>query len=204
MKRNCFPTAIEVLQAHEIFLSKEARDVFYRAALELVDLSRRKEISLSLEEVISVLLQTWNMMFYRFQKDRFNEEHFEKLASLLKAHEGSINALRNRSIYDLQDSDGNTIKDIFHDFECLLGPVGAAKCLHLLAPKFFPLWDRKIAKDGYSIYIKKIGHNRDIYFKFMQIQKEQCSRFGSENSVGLNPLKVLDEYNYCKYTKGWI
>lgn len=202
--KNSFPKTDEILQAHEIFLAKESRDIFYRAALELVELSRRKEISLKLEEVISVLLQTWNMMFYRFQKDHFNEEHFKKLADLLKAHEELINLLKNRSIEDLQNCDGNNIKDLFHDFELVLGPVGAAKCLHLLAPKFFPLWDRKIVNRGYGTYLKKIGENKDIYYRFMLKQKEQCNHFGGEKSIRMNPLKALDEYNYCKYTKGWI
>jgi hypothetical protein len=181
--KNSFPTADEILQAHKIFAAKESRDIFYRAALELVELSRRKEISLQLEEVISVLLQTWNMMFYRFQKNHFSEEHFQRLASLLDTHKGAINLLRNRSIDDLQDEDASTIKDIFYDFETLLGPVGAAKCLHLLASKFFPLWDRKIAKDGYGIYVRKMGQNKEIYYAFMQRQKEQCDHFGGVKSL---------------------
>jgi len=202
--KNSFPKTDEILQAHEIFLAKESRDIFYRAALELVELSRRKEISLKQEEVISVLLQTWNMMFYRYKKDHFSEEDFQKLAYLLEAHKEDIKLLRNRSIDDLQNGDGGNIKELFHDFELVLGPVGAAKCLHLLAPKFFPLWDRKIAKDGYGLYIRKMGQNKEIYYEFMQKQKEQCDQFGGEKSLGMNPLKALDEYNYCKYTKGWI
>jgi len=204
MTEHHFPTAEEVLHAHEIFLENESRDVFYRAALELVDLSKGKKISLTLEEVISVLLQTWNMMFYRFQKEHFNEEHFKKLADLLNTHDDFLNLLKDRSIEDLQNLDENNIKDLFHDFECTLGPVGAAKCLHLLTPKFFPLWDRRIAKHGYGLYIKKIGQNKEIYYEFMQRQMEECNRLKSEKSLGMNPLKALDEYNYCKYTKSWV
>jgi hypothetical protein len=93
--KNSFPTTNEILQAHEIFLARESRDIFYRAALELVELSRRKEITLKQEEVISVLLQTWNMMFYRYKKDHYSEEDFKKLEKLLETHEEDINSLRN-------------------------------------------------------------------------------------------------------------
>jgi hypothetical protein len=198
------PTADEILQAHKIFLEKESRDVFYRAAKELVDLSRKEQISLKLEEVISLLLQTWNMMFYRYHKEHFNEDHFQKLASLLRSHEGYINGLMNRSIDTLEDNEKSSIEYLFNEFELLLGPVGTAKCLHLLAPKFFPLWDRKIAAKGYGIYIKKIGQNRELYYTFMRKQKDQCNHFSGGLSMEMNPLKVLDEYNYCIYTKGWI
>lgn len=42
--------------------------------------------------------------------------------------------------------DEATVKGVFKSFEKVLGPVGATKCLHLLAPRFFPLWDRAIAE----------------------------------------------------------
>lgn len=47
-------------------------------------------------------------------------------------------------------------------------PVGVAKTLHLLAPKFFPLWDEEIAK---AYGCKYSLHAPRKYFAFMQLQK---------------------------------
>jgi hypothetical protein len=44
-------------------------------------------------------------------------------------------------------------------FKKVLGKTGAAKSLHLLAPRFFPLWDTKIAKT----YGVKNGMEADRY-----------------------------------------
>lgn len=43
----------------------------------------------------------------------------------------------------VRPNEETTICDLFRDFE-QLGPVGAAKALHLLAPNVFPLWDRAV------------------------------------------------------------
>ncbi|GAI70151.1 unnamed protein product, partial [marine sediment metagenome] len=83
-------------------------------------------------------------------------------------------------------------------------PVSVSKCLHLLAPNFFPLWDRKIAQEYKCGYVKR--PNEQYYF-FCEKAKhisaiikdyKECKRSGK------SILKLLDEYNYAKYTKGWI
>ncbi len=80
--------------------------------------------------------------------------------------------------------------------------MGAAKALHLLAPRFFPLWDRAIAK-AYGLPLGERGKNAARYHRFMAIAKRQCEDLGGERAVGQNLLKALDEYNYCRYTKHW-
>jgi hypothetical protein len=103
----------------------------------------------------------------------------------------------------LEDEEQATIGQIFRDFEEVLGPVGAAKCLHLMAPKFFPLWDRAIA-GAYGLPLSKRGENFGTYFRFMEVAREQVKILGGEQAIGRNPLKALDEYNYCKHTRQWI
>ena len=81
--------------------------------------------------------------------------------------------------------------------------MGAAKALHLLAPRFFPLWDRAIAK-AYGLSLGKRGTNAERYCRFMEIVKEQGQNLGVNQPNGQNLLKAIDEYNYCKYSKGWM
>ena len=195
------PTIEEIRKAHKIFENKEPRDLFYRAAIELVDLAIQGKTTLSLAEALAVLLQTWNKAYYRYKV--FDTRHFADIEHLLDSHSSELLSFRKRSIENYCEEDKMKIKKIFEDFEKVLGPVGTSKCLHLLAPYFFPLWDRAIAR-AYHINLKKIGGNAEKYCHFMAIVREQCRRIGGEKTIGRNPLKAIDEYNYCKYTKNWI
>jgi hypothetical protein len=81
-------------------------------------------------------------------------------------------------------------------------PVSVAKALHLLAPTFFPLWDDKIAK-GYQCHYSCNPSGQ--YLKFMTISKNMVESLrGKVDARGSTLLKVIDEYNYAKFTKGWI
>jgi hypothetical protein len=131
------------VKAREAFATHEPRDLFYRAATELVRLALEGKTSLNVTEAIAVLLQTWNSSFYRYRK--FSDQHLSDLEQLVATHNVALRAFRQRRIDTLVDSDKEAVLRVFGDFEILLGPVGAAKCLHLLAPYFFPLWDRTIA-----------------------------------------------------------
>lgn len=195
------PTLQELETARKTFEEYEPRDLFYRTATELVDLAIRKETSLTVAEALSVLLQTWNQAYYRYRE--FDSKHFSDIENLINSHYRIISSFRNRSIESLNDEEQDVIKKVFGKFEKVLGPVGAAKSLHLLAPRFFPLWDRAIA-NVYKVTLIKSGNNGENYFNFMKMSKEQSIKLGGEEALGRNPLKALDEYNYCKYTKSWI
>jgi len=128
----------ELEKAHLVFEEIEPRSIFYRAATDLVNLAIHNKTELNLAEAITVLLQTWNVSYYRFRP--FNKEHISDIEGLLRKHPQIINNIRQRAIEDFSEKDVEAVKSIFRDFERVLGKTGAAKCLHLLAPRFFPLW----------------------------------------------------------------
>jgi len=194
-------TIREIEAARQAFEAHEPRDLFYRAATELVALALDGRTSLSVAEALAVLLQTWNKMFYRYR--RFDSQHFADIERLIRDHHSMLITFRQRSIQSLKQEDESEVVHVFKAFEEVLGPVGAAKCLHLLAPRFFPLWDRAIA-DAYSLPLRPRGRNAERYWRFMGIVKKQVQSLGGEQAIGRNPLKAIDEYNYCKHTKGWI
>lgn len=193
------PTANDLKKAREAFVKHEPRDLFYRTSMELVELSIQKKISLSLAEAIAVLLQTWNMIFYRFRK--FDNQHFKDIENLINTNHDILTACRSRSLDTFVKKDESTILVLFDKFEKVLGPVGASKSLHLLAPHFFPLWDREIAK-SYKLSLQK--NNAMKYITFMKITLKQCEKIVGKHDASRNILKSLDEYNYCKFTKKWI
>ena len=192
--------------ARQTFEANEPRDLFYRAATELVDLAIQHKTTLSVAEALAVLLQTWNSSFYRFH-GKFDAQHFSKLDSLLSLHGPTLAILRQRTLESFSLEDKAMVVAIFTDFDRLLGAVGAAKALHLLAPQFLPLWDRRIA-EAYGVGLKERGMNAPHYLRFMDITKGQCDALDGYHALSQaicrNPLKALDEYNYCKFGRGWM
>ena len=196
------PSIENLQEARKVFLENEPRDLFYRVATELIELAINKKTKVTLSEALSVLLQTWNKAYYQFRP--FDNVHFNRIDRLVEKYaEEIIKEFRTCSILSLHKNDEGIICKIFGAFEQVLGPVGAAKSLHLLAPNFFPLWDRAIA-EAYNVTMGPVGTNAGRYWSFMEISREQ-SEMLNETLPGENSLlKFVDEYNYCHYTKHWI
>jgi hypothetical protein len=194
-------TAAGLQAARVAFEADEPRDLFYRAATELVDLALRGATSLTVAEAVAVLLQTWNKAYYQYHK--FDNAHFASVEKLLVQHRAELLSWRHQTINNVSGEDRTAMSTVFRAFELVLGPVGAAKALHLLAPQLFPLWDRAIAK-AYGLALGTAGSNGNRYWKFLLIVQHQCSRLAPQDAACENLLKSIDEYNYCKHTKGWL
>jgi len=78
------PTISQLEEAHRTFCQHEPRDLFYRAARDLIERARHGDSTLSLPEALAVLLLTWNRAFYRFRK--LAEPHLTELERLLTCH----------------------------------------------------------------------------------------------------------------------
>ncbi len=195
-------TTDDAKKARAAFEANEPRDLFYRAATELVELALRRATSLTLAEALAVLLQTWNKEYYRFH-GKFDNAHFANIERVLESHNSPLAKFRDQSIADVTAQEQVCVTRLFQDFEEVLGPVGAAKALHLLAPKVFPLWDRAIAQ-AYKLALGPAGTNGSPYWKFIMISQQQSADLARADAECQNPLKLLDEYNYCKYTRKWL
>jgi hypothetical protein len=199
------PTAERLAQARLRFDEVEPGDLFYRGALSLIAMSRADSSSahLDLAESLGLLLRTWNAPFYRF-KGGFRREHLDHIRALLSEYRDRIGLFAGRTIATYRPTDEAEAADLFHGFELRLGPVGAAKALHLLAPRFFPLWDEAIAKKGYGITFGPIGQNSVRYLKLIGAIQTEIDALGgwAALSPDVNPIKAIDEYNYCSCTRG--
>jgi len=187
-------------RAHQVFQASEARDLFYRLSTWLMDRALAGEPPFSKTEALSVLLQTWNRGYYQRQRKPFDEAHISAIDSLLERHATALGAFRARSIETASNADEDIVRGIFSEFESVLGPTGSSKALHMLAPRFFPLWDTTIAERAYRL------HRRDAadYWKLVVYTREQALAVGGELGLGRNPVKAIDEYNYCRYTLGLL
>jgi hypothetical protein len=196
-----WPTTADLQAAHSAFGTREPRDIFYRAATDLVAMALDDRASVTTAEALGVLLQTWNKAYYQYHPA--DASHYDALDEVLGRHSAWLKSVRARTIDSFSEDDEDSVADVFTDFERVLGPVGAAKALHLLAPEFLPLWDRAIAT-AYGLELARVGANSRRYVDFLKIVKDQCEGLGGSNAVGRNVLKAIDEYNYCRFTKGWI
>jgi len=200
------PTLSQLKLAHSTFADKEARDLFYQVATELVDRAFNRTTKFSVGQAIAVLLGTWNRRFYQRGR-RCDRRHVEKIDGSIEARQSEFQKYRARSIESLRDDEQSTIQRHFAHFEPFLGRVGVAKAFHLIGPNFFPLWDNEIASE-YGVPLKSPNGNAVQYWKFMVIMKADIQSLGGaaaiEKAIGTPALKALDEYAYCRFTTGWI
>jgi len=200
------PNREEFLKGCKEFEKREKRDAMYKVATFLVSHFWGKPSDMA--DGLGVLLLTWNHAFYRY--GIFN---FDKLEECITNNFQKIGKFRNRNISSLSNSDEDDIKDLFAKFlEALQidsgkkrgtkSPVAVAKALHLLAPKFFPIWDDKIAR-AYRCYYNE--NPAEKYVSFCRITKtivNEVRKYIGRSDKTL--IKLIDEYNYSKYTKKWI
>ena len=160
-------------------------------------------------DALSVLLLTWNWAFYRY--GMFDQGRLEKC---LEHNWATIEAFHSRQIASFNGQDHASLRDLFLGLLKALeiskskkkgckSPVAVAKALHLLAPGFLPPWDNAIAK----AYGCGYGADPDrAYLRFCEIIREVAVglKTAGRPSAGKTLLKKIDEFNYTKYTKGWI
>lgn len=178
----------------------------YKTAAFLVDhfWGRPAEMADSL----GVLLLTWNQAFYRY-----GLLDFGKLEACIAGNMRALEAYRTRTILDYTANDDPQITALFHDLLAALAiaegsrkgrqsAVAAAKALHLLAPGFFPLWDREIARAYDCEYSEQPSAQYLAFTKMMQRTAHALRAVTVPEGKTL--LKLIDEYNYAKFTKQWI
>ena len=195
MTRYYAVTVDDLTHARLAYERGEPRDLFYRVAQALMADAEAGRGPFSVVEGLAVLLQSWNLGYYRRAGHRFDEAHYEAIGELLKSNQDDLARLRERPIETLADSDQPMVERLFDRSFAVLGAVGSAKALHLLAPRWFPIFDNYIlgafhvwARDGRA------------YWGFMTAIKAQVQMVGGERAAGVNVVKGLDELSFCRFT----
>jgi len=200
-------TRAEFERGYQAFQAREPRGAMYKTATFLVDHFWGQPRDMA--DGMGVLLLTWNQAFYRY-----GAFDFALLEDALRANMPAIEGLRPRNIQSLGEADEATIRRLFLAFLDTLrrrdgkkkdckSPVAVAKALHLLAPGFLPLWDAEIAK-AYGCHYSRHPDQEYVDFAYkMQALSRQLAVHVPPD-CGRTFLKLIDEYNYAKYTKHWI
>ena len=201
------PSPDEFRKGYMAFQQHERRDAMYKTATFLVNHFWGHPADIA--DSLGVLLLTWNQAFYRY-----GPFDFQRLEKVIATKQPVLDSFRSRDILTYSSADDAAIKSLFAEFLSALqicegskkatrSPVAVAKALHLLAPRFFPLWDVKIAiaygcrysADPAGTYLRFIVEIRDLAQAILHTHIDNTSK---------TVVKLIDEYNYARFTKGWI
>lgn len=191
------PTLAQLLTAHARFNASEPRELFYRLATATIDNARQGGGTFSLPEGIAILLLSWNRRFYVQRRRNFGQDDLDSIASFVEVHKSELDTFHRRDIRSFGDADEAIIVSLFNAAVQVCGRTGAAKALHLLAPRFFPIWDSIIAPKAYGLFQRG---PRD-YLRLMTMTQEQVLAV-LDAPEDLNLVKAIDEWNYCRFTLG--
>lgn len=201
------PTPEEFKHGYLTFREKERRDAMYKTATFLVQHFWGNPAEIA--DGLGVLLLTWNNAHHRY-----GSFDFQLLESTIKSNQAVLQSFRNRDISTYTADDDPSITALFNEMlEALRicegkkkgagSPVGVAKALHLLAPSYFPLWDLEIAGAYGCNYSQQPAAKYLIFLRKMKEMREYLIAQGVTFTPGRTALKVLDEYNYARYTINW-
>jgi len=202
------PTQSVVLRGSKAFRTNLPREAMYKTATFLVDhhWGNAREMA----DGLGVLLLTWNQAFYRY-----GQFDFARLERCIKKNMSDLDSLRARNILEFGETDVHLVRRLFEEFSAALAirsgvkegtqsPVATAKALHLLARSFLPIWDDKIAR-GYGCHyaIDPVGKYLD-FLRATQTIAASLSKKLQNGAGGRSAIKVIDEYNFARFTRGWV
>ena len=160
-----------------------------------------------------------------------NDETIRRLLNNLKNEVPRLNTLHNTTLLDVK-FDEATMQGIAKCFDTITGspvrndgvtvirrPVGISKMLHVaINPKLFVMWDGAIQAghgpmidtgSAYaSIFLPKMQRIAKCAVKQVEEQEnlsraEAIQSFTEHCKKGNSLAKIIDEYNYTKYTAKW-
>lgn len=204
-------TLSDLMRGCRAYEAQEPRDSMYRVASFLVQ--EWWGDPTKLVDALSVVLLTWNASFYRFGGG-LDSAAFEKC---LRDKWTIIEAFHNREFASFGSEDQAEVSALFSALSSSLrlatkqreSPVSCAKALHLLAPRFFSIWDQYIAP-AYSCpyagefpsvaYIVFCERMREIGAALDEEMARSGSPLDKEWFLKKTLLKRIDEYNFITIT----
>lgn len=167
------------------------------------------------KRIVSPFLSNWGMMGrVIFDKERRGWEG--KLAEIIRDKCEVFKELREKDLADDEvnlDKLKTVIKDSYEKIANLIAPVSASKVLHLICPKFFPMWDTKIRK-AISEEAKKrnkskigLGTSATGYYKFVNkiwrlIEQNKPTLLELQQKYHRSLVRLCDEYLLWETRKG--
>jgi hypothetical protein len=197
------PSKKEFRKGYEAYNQRERRGFVYFEALQTVTANwGDAELMAS---GIQRLIRSWNRFYANF--------NFSDLTCFLRDNIEILSAYKERHIFDLAEADEDQIRRLFQKLlqalrrenDGVLSPVSVAKAFGVLTPDFLPIWDSNIAyRYDCPYYLTEVADSPYLRFchKMKVFSKKVRQYVPHPDDRAL--LKRIDEYNYAKYTMGWI
>ena len=155
--------------------------------------------------IIDPYLVKWGWMSRSLHRD--DRRGWEDVLTLqIQSHESFLNEARTLELAeeDLQ-SYRWIIEACFGSFRSAIGPISAAKTLHLIAPAYFPPWDTEIAEIAHRFPRSAMGlvsgtrRSSQAYYGYMQqiqhfLQTYQHAWVRLANQFQRTNVKMIDAY----------
>jgi len=127
------------------------------------------------------------------------------LATRLREIASILEEFRERDLAEVKgkelDGLARDIKACYSAFREVLGATSAGKAIHILAPKFFPLWDTRtrrffgIKRTDAASYFRFMQKIREAWFLDKNLRK---SLEKLEKELGISKLRIIDVYCWWK------
>jgi hypothetical protein len=196
------PSEEEFCKGYEAYNQNERRGPVYFEALGTV--TENWGDAEVMARGVQRLIRSWNRFYANF--------NFSDLTHFMADNIEELNAYRDRHILALSEADNDAIYGLFHKLlqalkrerDGALSPVSVAKAFGLLTPAFLPIWDSTIAYRYDCMYFSDMAESPYLRFchKMKRLSERVQHYVPRPDDRAL--LKRIDEYNYAKYTMGWI
>jgi len=216
----------ELIEASRIFRSSEdTYDWAWRRAKKIDWLKLDELTDEVIKEEVLGFLNRWSCripvtdeLVSRIRGSfQYRKEMFPELSSFgLDTFEEDLGKKIGNSGMNLSE----VMIQLFRDFTMIgdrFRDVAASKTLHMILPKLFVMWDNAI-REAYNIDKSPSGYVYDFIPMMASHAREAITTFAAEREVNLEEAhrgiselcggrtlaKVVDEYNYLRYTSGII
>jgi len=215
----------ELLETCEDFeQDEEAYNEAWLIARKFVDWKNLD--SLSLDDIENKVILFLNRWACHLPKDRrlFTKlkDVFRQNTPFLKALEGEaiqdFNLEKKKEVEEKEHKNSEVLLKVFRNFSligCNFREVAASKVLHMINPSLFVMWDNAICeaygvKKSPSEYVhdfiplmkRKANEIIESYIADKKCDREQAVTTLNQFRPLKTLAKMLDEYNYMKYTRG--
>lgn len=196
------PSQEEFRKGYEAYNEKERRGFVYFEALKTV--AENWGDAELMARGVQRLIRSWNRFYANFS--------LSDLTHFMGENMEDLNTYKDKHILDLSDADDDRICQLFQkllqalkrEADGALSPVSVAKAFGLLAPNFLPIWDSTIAYRYDCMYFSDMAESPYIRFCHKMKLFSERVRHYVPHPDDRSLLKRIDEYNYAKYTMGWI
>lgn len=170
----------------------------------IVGLKEMAKISLEnitvedIKRVVEPFLYTWGGMGRVLGRSKYKNWQIE-LVKKIKVNYKKLQTLKTNDLADIDLMRWKTeIGECYKDFKIVLGPIAAAKSLHLICPAFFSPWDNAIAKAA------KMARNHEDEREIEELSGEDYYRYLQQIQVFIKTNKDIIIELDKKYKKSKI